>query len=116
MKKWIIYTIILGIILILSSGSIYYYSQIQKRTLSNQNQVIEKAKNIYNQSLQKGMNFSSQCLGTIYVQEIGYAVDIVHIPRISEDNLPQNQCQDYLKDKVSHFVELDYKGNIIRIL
>jgi hypothetical protein len=58
-----------------------------------------------------GMNFSSQCLGTVD----GYAVDIVHVPRIAEDNLVENQCQDYLNSSVSHFIELDREGNVVRV-
>lgn len=116
MKNWMLYAIILAVIIILSSGSIYYASQMQKRTLANQNQAIEKAKELYNQSLQTGINFSSQCLGTVYVNNIGYAIDIVHVPRNSQDNLPENQCSEFREGRVSHFVEIDYKGNIIRIV
>ncbi len=55
---------------------------------------------------------NSQCLGTC----ANYAVDIVHVPRIAEDNLPQNQCRDYGNGFVSHFIELDKNGEIVRIV
>jgi hypothetical protein len=55
-------------------------------------------------------NFSSECLGTCK----DYAVDIVHNPRIEEDNLIENQCSDFREGKVKHFIELDNNGNIIR--
>ena len=57
------------------------------------------------------MGFSSQCLGVVG----GYAVDIVHVPRTEEDNLPENQCEDYREGRVSKFIELDKDGNVIRI-
>ena len=54
----------------------------------------------------------SQCLGVCG----NYAVDIVHVPRTEEDDLPENQCEEYKKGIVNHFVELDKEGNIIRIV
>jgi hypothetical protein len=55
---------------------------------------------------------SSQCLGTCG----DYAVDLVHVPRNGEDNLAENQCSDYNKGIVQHFIELDNEGNIVRIV
>ena len=59
----------------------------------------------------KYVNFSSQCLGTCG----NYAVDIVHVPRTSEDDLKENQCSDYLDGKVKHFIELNSQGQVVRI-
>lgn len=58
------------------------------------------------------VRINSQCLGTCG----NYAVDIVHAPRIEEDNLIENQCEDYRNGKVSHFIELDNTGEIVRIV
>jgi len=44
----------------------------------------------------------------------GWVVDIVHNPRESIDDLPENQCQAYTEGRAKHFVELDQKGNLIR--
>lgn len=55
---------------------------------------------------------NSQCLGTCG----DYAVDIVHVPRTEEDNLIENQCGTYRNGEVSHFIELDKDGNIVRIV
>lgn len=55
---------------------------------------------------------NSQCLGTCD----NYAVDLVHVPRTAEDNLPENQCPDYLNAKVTHIIELDKNGEIVRIV
>ncbi|MCX6747002.1 MAG: hypothetical protein NTU63_02605 [Candidatus Pacearchaeota archaeon] len=55
---------------------------------------------------------NSQCLGTCE----DYAVDIVHVPRTSEDDLIENQCDAYRNEQVNHFIELDKNGEIVRIL
>lgn len=44
-----------------------------------------------------------------------WVVDIVHSPRIPIDDLPENQCQAYTEGRAKHFVELDLKGNLIRV-
>jgi hypothetical protein len=77
-----------------------------------QQKVITDALALYNQKKAEQMNFSSQCLGTID----SYVVDIVHVPRNSEDNLAENQCEDYKSGLISHFIELNKDGNIIRIV
>jgi len=69
-----------------------------------------------NCALEKFNNFSeeknSQCL-----EDCGdYAVDIVNVPRTSEDNLTENQCEDYVNGDIGHFIELDKEGNIVRIV
>ena len=69
-----------------------------------------------NCALNKFENFTeeknSQCLGVCG----NYAVDIVHVPRIQEDNDVGNQCEDYISGKVNHFIELDKNGEVVRIV
>jgi len=77
-----------------------------------QQEAISCALNLYSQKKQEGMQFNSQCLGTCG----DYAVDIVHVPKTSEDNLAENQCQAYMEGKASHFIELDKEGNICNIV
>jgi hypothetical protein len=76
-----------------------------------QQEAIECALNLYNMQVKETL--SSQCLGTCGG---AYAVDIVHVPRNTEDNLPENQCEDYREGKVTHFIELDKEGNVVRIV
>lgn len=45
----------------------------------------------------------------------GWVVDTVHQPRQEIDDLPQNQCAAYLEGRAGHFVELDLKGNVVRV-
>lgn len=54
---------------------------------------------------------NSQCLGVCN----SFAVDIVHVPRNSEDDKLENQCEGYINGNVIHFIELDKDGNIVRI-
>jgi hypothetical protein len=77
-----------------------------------QQSLLENVSQLYLEKQQQGMNFSSQCLGTID----DYAIDIVHVPRTQEDNLVENQCADFRNGTVSHFVELDKDGNVVRIV
>lgn len=51
------------------------------------------------------------CLG----QAEEYAVDVAHQPRQSVDDEEANQCPDYLSGKLIHFIELDQKGEVIKI-
>jgi len=67
---------------------------------------------LLNDDLALGIRHGSECLGRCG----NYAVDLVHVPRSSEDDLPENQCIDFLIGKVSAFIELDANGNIVRIV
>ena len=77
-----------------------------------QQQIINQTLFLYEQRKSEEMEFFSQCLGVIE----NYAVDIVHVPRSSEDNLVENQCEAYRNGEVTHFIELDKDGNIVRIV
>jgi hypothetical protein len=44
----------------------------------------------------------------------GWVCDVAHSPRSPEDNLPANQCKEYIEGKASHFVEADPSCNFIR--
>ncbi len=76
-----------------------------------QEQVILCSMELYIQIRNQGINFSSQCIGACG----NYSIDIVHVPRTTEDNLPQNQCQEYLKNETSNLIEMDKLGDIVKI-
>ncbi len=80
--------------------------------VKDQQAIINGAIELYKSKKMAGMVFSSQCLGAI--QE--HAIDIVHVPRIKEDEHRDNQCLDFIQGRVIHFVELDKEGNIVRIV
>jgi hypothetical protein len=67
---------------------------------------------LYSYEKQSGRELISQCLGVCGE----YSVDLVHFPRTQEDNLPENQCVEYLNKETTHFIELEKDGNIVRIV
>jgi len=82
----------------------------------DQQEAIRRANEIYFANNVKKVNFLSQCLGTVHLKGgIDYVVDIVHVPRIAEDDLVENQCSNFLSGSVKHFVELDKNGEFVRI-
>jgi len=80
--------------------------------VKEQQDAISCGLNLYNQEKNKGTEFNSQCLGTCG----DFVIDIVNVPRNEEDNKVENQCSDYREGKVSHFIELDKNGNIVRVV
>lgn len=79
--------------------------------VKEQQESIVCALQLYQQKKAEGMQFNSQCLGSCG----DYAIDIVNVPRTSEDDKVENQCADYREGKVNKFIELDKDGNIFRI-
>lgn len=74
---------------------------------------IEKAKDLYARKKEAGVDFSSgPCLSEEIVPD--WCADIVHVPRQTIDNSPENQCSLYRAGMVHHFVELDLDGNLVR--
>jgi len=76
-----------------------------------QQDAIECTNGLYMQKKAEGIELNSECLGTCG----NYAVDVVHIPRNADDNFIDNQCADFIAEKVEHFIELDKDGEIVRI-
>mgnify|MGYP001584982961 CR=1 FL=1 len=98
----------------------YVFKSVKSNPIDNNGinqEVISKAKQLYEQKKDEGMEFLSQCLGTIKLSNnMEYVVDIVHVPRSEEDNKPENQCEDYRQGKVKHFIELDKEGKVVKVL
>lgn len=55
---------------------------------------------------------SGPCLSEEIIQ--GWVCDIAHNPRQEVDNKSDNQCQNFISGKASHFVELDGNCNLIK--
>lgn len=79
--------------------------------VSNQQNALSCASEIYADANFQRVNLSSQCLGTCG----DYSVDLVNVPRTAEDDLIENQCQDFIAKKTHHFIELNTQGNLVRI-
>src|SRR3989344_4045055 len=71
--------------------------------VEEQQKLIESVLNLYEQKKTEGIQFNSQCLGSVG----DYAVDIVNVPRSNVDNLIENQCEDYRNGALKYFIELD---------
>lgn len=75
---------------------------------------VNKAIKIYQDKKQLGIDISKgPCLTNDLTPD--WVADLVHNPRIKDDDLKQNQCQAFLEGRAKHFVELDIDGNLVRI-
>jgi len=105
MKKTILIIVVIGVII----GLVGYFSFF--RYPSDRTQAIRQAKTLFVQQRDLGLDMSQgPCLGTVWED---WVLDIVHSPRSSIDDEPQNQCLEYQLGKVHHFVELDTQGNFV---
>jgi hypothetical protein len=75
-----------------------------------QQEAIICATDLYSKAKETTM-LESQCLGNCG----DYAVDIVSVPRTSEDDKEENQCSAFKTGEVKHFIELDKGGNVVRV-
>lgn len=86
---------------------------IPKGQVAERDLAIAQAKNIYQQKLAIGEDFSAgPCLSERVIDD--WVVDLAHNPRTEVDNQPENQCQNYRNGIAHHFVELDLEGNLIQ--
>lgn len=75
---------------------------------------VRQAQHFYQIRKDAGEDFSSgPCLSNNLMPN--WVADIAHSPRQSIDDLPENQCPNYIQGKAQHFVELDLQGNLIRV-
>lgn len=120
MKLIIALTLVVIVIIALIVASSQKYlarnqlpASINPATISRE-QAIINAYQLYSKKKSEGVDFSSgPCLGTIASD---WVLDIAHNPRQPIDDLPENQCADYLNGRAHHFVELDPNGQLIRAL
>jgi hypothetical protein len=80
--------------------------------VTGQQNIINCAIGLYNNEKTKDVVFNSQCLGKCS----DYSVDVVNVPRTSEDNLVENQCSDFRNGVTKHFIELDKNGEVVRVV
>ena len=76
--------------------------------------MVGRAKKVYEDKKALGIDFSTgPCLTNDLAQE--WVADIAHNPRQTIDNLAENQCPRFLEGRAKHFVELDVKGEVVRV-
>lgn len=72
-----------------------------------------RAKEFYNAFKAQGEDIANgPCLSENLTS--GWVADLVHNPRIAEDDFPQNICQNFKNGTAKHFVEIDLDGNFVR--
>lgn len=77
---------------------------------------IEFAKEIYKQKKSKGTDFSNgPCIANPISELPGWVIDISHNPRQEVDDLPENQCSAFRLGQANHFIELNERGEVIKI-
>lgn len=76
--------------------------------------IVRDAVVLYRAAVKEGIDLST---GPCLTNDLrpGWVVDVVHSPRERIDDLPQNQCPAFLEGRATHFVELDTKGNVVRV-
>jgi hypothetical protein len=80
---------------------------------ATQGDPVALAQKKFEEAQSQGLDLSrGPCLGEL---KPGWVADIAHSPRQPIDDLPVNQCADYLSGKAKHFVELDPHGQVIRV-
>lgn len=115
MPKLILLTIALAVIVLTGIVTVYYFNSFAPKGISKSeiDTAINQANFLYRQRKAMGVDFSTgPCISNSLMP--GWVVDIVHNPRTSVDELPENQCSAYIEDRIAHFVELDTEGNFIR--
>ncbi len=73
---------------------------------------LDCATNLYTIQKIRGVGSNYECLGNCG----DYAVDMVHTPRTSADDLIENQCNSYLNGTLKSFIEINNEGKIVRVV
>lgn len=111
MKRVILFSLLLIIFLIGGSFFFFFRGSYNEPTSIGNDALIVCAQTLYAGLVRAGVELDSQCLGTCD----NYVVDLVHVPRIPSDDLPENQCRLYREGLVQGFIELDAHGTVVRI-
>lgn len=114
MPKLTLLAIALIVIVLTGSATVYFNSREPKGIPKSEiDTAINQAKFLYRQRKASKEDFlTGPCLSNALMPD--WVVDVVHSPRSSIDDLPENQCPAYIEGKAHHFVELDTEGNLIR--
>lgn len=103
------------VVVFLTSAATLFFNNVVIKPLSKTevDSAVNQAKLLYRQKKDRGEDFvSGPCLSNALMPN--WVADTAHIPRLSTDDLPENQCSAYREGRAEHFVELDTEGNLIR--
>lgn len=110
-----LFWIVLFVILAVSVLTLVWNKQDEPETTLKPGEApISAAQTLFRQRLAEGMSMEN---GPCLTNDLkpGWVVDIVHNPRQTVDDLEENQCAAYMEGRAQHFIELDLKGNIVRV-
>lgn len=91
------------------SASLQIKAQADKDLATAKTIILYRAAQIDGTDLSDG-----PCLSNKVIPD--WVADVVHNPRQSVDDNPENQCSAYRDGSAKHFVEIDLSGNIIQAL
>jgi hypothetical protein len=116
MKLSKIIYIVVGVLVVLGIIALIFfkvYAPKAAKIQADNNELIRKAKVLFTtqSKIIKDMAVGP-CLGFI---NDDYVVDVVNNPRTAVDDDPKNQCESYTLGQAKHFIELDTKGNFVRM-
>lgn len=88
-------------------------NKVGVKQAASQDLAIARCREIFQQKVARGEDMNTgPCLAEEIVE--GWACDVAHNPREDIDNDPANQCQSFRDGQVTHFVELDQSGVLIK--
>lgn len=115
MPKVTLFTIALIVVILTASATLLFNNIVIKPPPKTEiDSAINQAKLLYRQKKERGEDLSNgPCLSNALMPS--WVADIAHNPRLSIDDLHENQCAAYFEGKAKHLVELDTEGNLIKI-
>jgi len=107
-KATLIAAAIITIIILVKVGT-----EDRDATFSDKDMAIHEAKKVYEYLKEQGIDFTEgPCIAESVM--VDWAVDIVHNPRNSQDDLPQNICTSMISGTAKHIIELDRNGVVLK--
>lgn len=114
MPKQTLFFLSLFVIIATAFATILFNSFEDKLSKAEIETASNQARFFYKQKVERKDSFESgPCLSNALMD--GWVADIVHSPRIAEDDLPENQCPAYLEGRAKHIVELDIDGRVVDV-
>ena len=113
-KNFLFFSILIVTLLTAYLTLVFNHSPMDYVPKAESEVAINQAKHLYKQKRETGEDLSNgPCLSNDLMPD--WVVDIVHNPRTTDDDLPENQCPSLAEGRAKHFVELDLDGNLVRI-
>lgn len=114
MPKTTLFVISLLVIIVTGLATVFYNVTNPQNISKNElDSAVNQAKLLFRQKQERGENLlNGPCLSNALMPD--WVADLVHNPRLSIDDLPENQCPAFHENNTKHIIELDLNGNLIR--